>query len=43
MSDESTYYVPEQSKYPIAAATGMGLMAYGAATWVIEVAATLIS
>ena len=36
MSDESTYYVPEQSKYPIAAATGFGLMAYGAASWVID-------
>ena len=36
MSEESTYYVPEQSKYPIAAATGFGLMAYGAATWVID-------
>jgi|TARA_B110000503_G_scaffold73665_1_gene113832 cytochrome c oxidase subunit 3 len=35
MSTESTYYVPEQSKLPIIAATGMGLMAYGAASWVI--------
>jgi cytochrome c oxidase subunit 3 len=35
MSTESSYYVPEQSKLPIVAATGMGLMAYGAASWVI--------
>ena len=36
MSTETSYYVPEQSKLPIIAATGMGLMAFGAATWVIE-------
>ena len=35
MSTESSYYVPEQSKLPIITATGMGLMAYGAASWVI--------
>jgi cytochrome c oxidase subunit 3 len=36
MSTEGTYYVPEQSKLPIFAATGMGVMAYGAASWVME-------
>ena len=36
MSSENSYYVPEQSKLPLAAATGMGVMAYGAASWVIE-------
>lgn len=36
MSTESTYYVPEQSKYPIVAATGFGIMAYGAAAWVLD-------
>jgi len=36
MSTEGTYYVPEQSKLPIFAATGMGVMAYGAASWVLE-------
>ncbi|MDA7851976.1 cytochrome c oxidase subunit 3 [Porticoccaceae bacterium] len=35
MSTESSYYVPEQSKLPIITATGMGLMAYGAASWVV--------
>ena len=32
MSTEGTYYVPEQSKLPLIAATGMGVMAYGAAS-----------
>ena len=36
MSTESNYYVPEQSKLPIVTATGMGVLAYGAASWVIE-------
>ena len=36
MSTESSYYVPEQSKLPIITATGMGLMAYGAASWVVS-------
>ena len=36
MSTETSYYVPEQSKLPIIAAAGMGLMAFGAASWVIE-------
>jgi cytochrome c oxidase subunit 3 len=35
MSTESSYYVPEQSKLPIITATGMGIMAYGAASWVV--------
>ncbi len=35
MSTESTYYVPEQSKLPLLTAFGMGLMAYGSATWVM--------
>jgi len=35
MSTESSYYVPEQSKLPIITAAGMGLIAYGAATWVL--------
>lgn len=34
MSTESNYYVPEQSKLPIFAATGMGLLALGAGQWV---------
>ena len=34
MSTESSYYVPEQSKLPVLAALGMGLMAYGAGSWV---------
>jgi cytochrome c oxidase subunit 3 len=36
MSTEASYYVPEQSKLPLGAALGMGLMAFGAASWVIE-------
>ncbi|MCS5587538.1 MAG: cytochrome c oxidase subunit 3 [Porticoccaceae bacterium] len=36
MSTENSYYVPEQSKLPIIAATGMGTLAFGAATWVID-------
>ncbi len=36
MSTEGSYYVPEQSKLPLAAALGMGVMAFGAASWVIE-------
>jgi cytochrome c oxidase subunit 3 len=35
MSTESSYYVPEQSKLPIITAAGMGLIAYGAANWVL--------
>ena len=34
MSTEGNYYVPEQSKLPIFAATGLGLIAYGAGSWV---------
>lgn len=30
---ESTYYVPEQSKYPVLASMGVGLMLVGVATW----------
>ena len=36
MSTEGSYYVPEQSKLPLAAALGMGTMAFGAASWGIE-------
>jgi len=36
MATESSYYVPESSKLPLIAATGMGLMAYGAASWVVS-------
>lgn len=36
MSTDSNYYVPEQSKLPIVTATGMGTIAFGAASWVIE-------
>ena len=36
MSTEGNYYVPEQSKLPIITATGMGILAFGAASWVIE-------
>lgn len=34
MSTESSYYVPDQSKMPVVAATGFGLMALGAGNWV---------
>jgi cytochrome c oxidase subunit 3 len=34
MSTESHYYVPEQSKLPLMAAIGMGLIAWGAGSWV---------
>ena len=34
MSTESNYYIPEQSRLPICAATGLGLIAYGAGSWV---------
>lgn len=33
MSTEN-YYVPEQSRLPLMAATGLGVMAYGAGSWV---------
>jgi cytochrome c oxidase subunit 3 len=36
MSTETNYYVPEQSKLPIITATGMGTMAYGAASWILD-------
>ena len=36
MSTESSYYVPEQSKLPIITAIGLGALAFGAASWVIE-------
>jgi len=35
MATQSSYYVPEQSRLPIFTALGMGLMAMGAATWVL--------
>lgn len=35
MSTESSYFVPESSKLPIFTALGMGLTAYGAASWVL--------
>lgn len=34
MATDSNYYVPESSKLPVFTALGMGLVAYGAATWV---------
>lgn len=34
MATDSTYYVPEQSKLPIIMAFGLGLVAWGAASWV---------
>ncbi len=34
MATEGNYYVPEQSKLPLFAATGMGLAALGAGQWV---------
>ena len=34
MSTEGDYYVPESSKFPIFAATGLGLIALGAGSWV---------
>lgn len=34
MATESNYYVPESSKLPLFAATGMGVMALGAGSWV---------
>ena len=42
MSTESSYYVPEQSKLPIFTAIGMGTLAYGAASWVIDGGSPLI-
>ena len=30
---QSTYYVPEQSKYPFFASIGIALMLVGVATW----------
>ncbi len=33
-TESSSYYVPDSSKLPILAATGMGVMAYGASNWV---------
>ena len=29
MADQGSYYVPEQSKLPLLAALGMGIMGYG--------------
>ncbi len=34
MATDSNYYVPESSKLPILTALGMGVMAYGAGSWV---------
>ena len=34
MASEGTYYVPEQSKLPIAASFGLFLTVFGAATWI---------
>ena len=34
MSTEGSYYVPESSKLPVFAATGLGLIALGAGSWV---------
>ena len=41
MSTESNYYVPDQSKLPLMAATGMGLIAWGAGSWVQGETATV--
>ena len=41
MSAEGTYYVPEQSKLPIFASVGMGVMAYGIASWMNGGSATI--
>jgi len=32
-TESSTYYVPEQSKLPVVTGIGLGVMAWGAATW----------
>lgn len=40
MSTESNYYVPDQSKLPLLAATGLGLIALGAGSWVQGESAT---
>ncbi len=34
MATDSNYYVPESSKLPILTATGLGIAAYGAGSWV---------
>ena len=41
MASEGTYYVPEQSKLPIFASLGMGLMAFGVASWMNGGTATI--
>jgi len=35
MATDSNYYVPESSKLPVFTALGMGISAYGAASWVL--------
>ncbi|MFT7337730.1 MAG: cytochrome c oxidase subunit 3, partial [Marinobacter maritimus] len=36
MADNQTYYVPEQSKWPIVATVGMGVMLFGAASIMVS-------
>src|SRR5690606_8033071 len=36
MADHQTYYVPEQSKWPIIATVGMGVTLYGAASIMVN-------
>lgn len=40
MTTESKYYIPEQSKYPLMTACGLGIMAFGAGSWVQGMSAT---
>ena len=41
MSTDSNYYVPDQSKLPLMAALGLGLIALGAGSWVQGESATI--
>ena len=41
MASEGTYYVPEQSKLPVFASVGMGVMAFGIASWMNGNSATI--
>ena len=36
MADHQTYYVPEQSKWPIVATVGLGVTLYGAAAIMVN-------
>ena len=36
---QQTYYVPEQSKYPLFASVGIGMMLVGVSTWLNDIRA----